>query len=61
MSLLKQDSDPYLLRQSVEETSLLPHQMSKSAVLFQRLLCLASPIQSFIYVGELWRPGGSPA
>lgn len=57
-SLLKQDSDPYSLRQSVEETFLLPHQMSKSAVLFQRLLCPASPDPPFIYVGELWRPGG---
>lgn len=57
-SLLKQHSDPYSLRQSVEETFLLPDQMSKSAVLFQRLLCPASPVPPFIYVGELWRPWG---
>lgn len=55
---IKQYSDPYSLRQSVEETFLLPDQMSKSAVLFQRLLCPASPAPRFIYVGELWRPGG---
>lgn len=55
---LKQDSDPYSLRQSVEGTFLLPDQMSKSAVLFQCLLCPASPAPPFIYVGELWWSGG---
>lgn len=58
--LLTQASDPYSLRQSKEETFLLPDQMSKSAVLFQRLLCPASPAPPFIYIGELGRPGGSP-
>lgn len=32
--------------------------MSKSAMLFQRLPCPASPVPPFIYVGELWRPRG---
>lgn len=54
----KQFSDRYSLRQSMEEMFLLPDQMSKSAVLFQRLLCPASPAPTFIYVGELWRLGG---
>lgn len=58
--LLAQASDPYSLRQSKEETFLLPDQMSKSAVLFQRLLCPASPALPFIYTGEPVGRGGGP-